>query len=93
MRKSIKITATQTFGKVATGFIVIYIQIICYARGCQKMRIFYDMGENYPMTSHALDEATGRVRLIPSPVFQSRSPSNPLGSRQLRVSISPSVVV
>ncbi|KAF9794267.1 hypothetical protein SFRURICE_009644 [Spodoptera frugiperda] len=40
MRKSIKITATQTVGKVATGFIVIYIQIICYARGCQKMRNF-----------------------------------------------------
>ncbi|KAF9789019.1 hypothetical protein SFRURICE_005621 [Spodoptera frugiperda] len=23
------------------GFIVIYIQIICYARGCQKMRIIF----------------------------------------------------
>ncbi|KAF9797332.1 hypothetical protein SFRURICE_006314 [Spodoptera frugiperda] len=32
MRKSIKITATQTVGKVATGFIVIYIQIFFYAR-------------------------------------------------------------
>ncbi|KAF9798317.1 hypothetical protein SFRURICE_014216 [Spodoptera frugiperda] len=41
MRKSIKITATQTVGKVAPGFIVIYIQIICYARGCQKMRIIF----------------------------------------------------
>ncbi|KAF9812955.1 hypothetical protein SFRURICE_016025, partial [Spodoptera frugiperda] len=41
MRKSIKITATQTVGKVATGFIVIYIQIICYAQGCQKMRNFF----------------------------------------------------
>ncbi|KAF9794113.1 hypothetical protein SFRURICE_009490 [Spodoptera frugiperda] len=33
--------ATQTLGKVATGFIVIYIQIICYARGCQKRRNFF----------------------------------------------------
>ncbi|KAF9797427.1 hypothetical protein SFRURICE_005903 [Spodoptera frugiperda] len=38
------ITATQTVGKVATGFIEIYIQIICYARGLSKKEEhFYDM--------------------------------------------------
>ncbi|KAF9808665.1 hypothetical protein SFRURICE_019823 [Spodoptera frugiperda] len=53
MRKSIKITATQTVGKVATGFIVIYIQIICYARGWNIIK-----------TSPAVSEARENVRLL-----------------------------